>query len=97
MLDEKIDIPASDISKKDDIIEEKEDKEKLYNTIEVSKEPQINEIIHSNMVDFENFKLKDESEVKTEKPEEKIEELKDSKKDDDSDYDDFFDDFFFEE
>ncbi len=48
----------------------------------------VSEVVHSNMVDLENFKLKDEEE-KT-KEEEKTSE---SNNQDDS-YDDFFDDFF---
>ena len=48
--------------------------------------PKTSEVVHSNMVDFENFNLKDKTENNTEIKEEPKE-----------DYDDFFDDFFDEE
>ena len=58
-------------------------------------EPSVNEVVHSNMVDFENFKPKEETK------EEVVEEENDTTASDDSkpneDYDDFFDDFFFDE
>ena len=51
--------------------------------------PKVSEVIHSNMVDLENFKLKDENIMN------KTEETKQSdSQPDDSSYDDFFDDFF---
>ena len=62
-----------------------------------NSEPKIDKVVHSNMIDFENFKIKDNKieEVKTEQKEEpKSEEKKEEK---DIDYDDFFDDFFFDE
>ena len=58
-------------------------------------EPSVNEVVHSNMVDFENFKPKEEEKK------EPVEEPKETKTDNDStfieNYDDFFDDFFFDE
>ena len=65
-------------------------------------EPRIEEVIHSNMVNLENFELKDKKEPDTktiqkdEKISNNIEETKHNQKEMD-DYDDFFDDFFFEE
>lgn len=69
--------------------------------------PKIEEIVHSNMIDLENFKLKepvqtiDGNSLKEEVKEEK-ESFEDKKQEDksltnDNDLDDFFDDFFFEE
>lgn len=69
--------------------------EKLFDTRNISTDPNVNEIIHSNMVDFENFKIKDDKEKMDN--ENKEEPKNNVKKDNDSDYDDFFDDFFFEE
>ena len=48
--------------------------------------PKTSEVVHSNMVDLENFKLKENEETKSE--------VKDETKEE---YDDFFDDFFDEE
>ena len=64
-------------------------------------EPKIDEVVHSDMVNFEDFSMKQEPQVE-EKSEEVIEEPKEEKNDDDgqaaaTDYDDFFDDFFFDE
>lgn len=71
------------------------EEEKLFDTRNISTDPNVNEIIHSNMVDFENFKIKDEKEkIDNENKEEPKNNVK---KDNESDYDDFFDDFFFEE
>ena len=79
------------------------DEEKLFDTRKISKNPNIDEVIHSNMVDFNNFKVKEEKKEdseanivnnKKETTEEKITNDKDKSN---SDYDDFFDDFFFEE
>ena len=52
---------------------------------ESSSAPKVSEIVHSNMVNLENFKLKEE---------EKQEESKPVVKENNDDYDDFFDDFF---
>ena len=52
--------------------------------------PKVDEVVHSNMVNFENFSMKDEPKQEEKKEEEKEEKL-------DVDYDDFFDDFFFDE
>ena len=71
------------------------EEEKLFDTRNISTDPNVNEIIHSNMVDFENFKIKDDKEKMDN--ENKEEPKNNVKKDNDSDYDDFFDDFFFEE
>ena len=76
-------------------IKSNSEEEKLFDTRNISTDPNVNEIIHSNMVDFENFKIKDDKE-KTDN-ENKEEPKNNVKKDNDSDYDDFFDDFFFEE
>ena len=51
--------------------------------------PKVSEVVHSNMVDLENFKLKDEN-LMSKKEENQTEPV--SK--DDAAYDDFFDDFF---
>ena len=86
-----IDKPASEPEPTKNNSEE----EKLFDTRNISTDPNVNEIIHSNMVDFENFKIKDEKEkIDNENKEEPKNNVK---KDNESDYDDFFDDFFFEE
>ena len=74
--------------------EEKE--EKIENN---NSKPKIEEVVHSNMVDFENFKIKDEiSKDESIKPDvSKDNTVKKDSSSSDSDYDDFFDDFFFEE
>ena len=62
--------------------------------------PNINEVVHSNMVNLENFKLKEsKEEEKKEEPkkEQKIIPESISKVPEEDDMDDFFDDFFFEE
>ena len=46
--------------------------------------PKVSEIVHSNMVNLENFKLKEEED----------EPIEETKPEDNDDYDDFFDDFF---
>ena len=64
-----------------------------------TEEPNIEKVVHSNMVDFENFKMKDETPVvkeETKEPEEQIETIEEDNTKD-TDYDDFFDDFFFDE
>ena len=78
--------------------------EKLFNTRNISENPKIDEVLHSNMVDFNNFKVKEDKkeeqkkEVKTENNNQEVkqEQQKDNNKTS-SEYDDFFDDFFFEE
>ena len=51
--------------------------------------PKVSEIVHSNMVDLENFKLKNDNVMsKTEQP------VTQTPTPDDNSYDDFFDDFF---
>ena len=86
-------VPASEPETKIEIKEEK-----IEN---VSSEPKIQEVVHSNMVDFENFKVKEEkTENMTTEPSVSISETKKEEKKVeilDSEYDDFFDDFFFEE
>ena len=86
-----IDKPASE----PEPIKSNGEAEKLFDTRNISTDPNVNEIIHSNMVDFENFKIKDDKEKMDN--ENKEDEKNNVKKDNDSDYDDFFDDFFFEE
>ena len=72
--------------------------EKIEN---VSNEPRIEKVVHSNMVDFENFKVKEEKIENT--PTEPSVSVSETISEEntteviDSDYDDFFDDFFFEE
>ena len=86
-------------------IEMKQDEEKLFNTRNLSNDPKVDEVIHSNMVDFSNFKIKDDNienlndEKKSENENTKIEqnETSNNKSTSSSDYDDYFDDFFFEE
>ena len=83
----------------------KQDEEKLFNTRNLSSDPKVDEVIHSNMVDFSNFKIKDDNienlndEKKSENENTKIEqnETSNNKSTSSSDYDDYFDDFFFEE
>ena len=86
-----IDKPASE----PEPVKSNSEEEKLFDTRNISTDPNVNEIIHSNMVDFENFKIKDDKEKMDN--ENKEEQKNNVKKDNDSDYDDFFDDFFFEE
>ena len=43
-------------------IKSNSEEEKLFDTRNISTDPNVNEIIHSNMVDFENFKIKDDKE-----------------------------------
>lgn len=98
-----IDKPLNEVSNKE---EKKEELPFVAENINSSdNNPKIEEIVHSNMVDLENFKLKEP--IKTKK-EDKGEDStqKDSfvnkKQEDkilssDNDLDDFFDDFFFEE
>ena len=91
-----------DDEKQDEMIKDLE--EKLFNTRNISENPKIDEVLHSNMVDFNNFKVKEDKkeeqkkEVKTENNNQEVkqEQQKDNNKTS-SEYDDFFDDFFFEE
>ena len=77
--------------------------EKLFDTRKISKDPNIDEVIHSNMVDFNNFKVKEENnnfkeEQNNEDNKQEIKQPEEKNKTtNNSDYDDFFDDFFFEE
>ena len=81
------------------------DEEKLFDTRKISKDPNIDEVIHSNMVDFNNFKVKEEknedskeeTNIENNKKETTEEKITNDKDKSNSDYDDFFDDFFFEE
>ena len=65
-----------------------------------NKEPNIEKVVHSNMVDLHTFELKDD-EKKNEENKNSDVVVNENKKDqilsDKDDYDDFFDDFFFEE
>ena len=64
----------------------------------ISNDPKIKEVVHSNMVDFESFEIKDKEEESNSNNNTKEEEkTEDSSEDTSSDYDDFFDDFFFDE
>lgn len=107
-----LDSVVNQIDKPLDMISNKEEKnEELPFTAEninvPSNNSKVEEIVHSNMVDLENFELKepiktnDENVKKNEIKEEK-ESFIDKKQEnkvlsDDNDLDDFFDDFFFEE
>ena len=53
-----IDKPASE----PEPVKSNSEEEKLFDTRNISTDPNVNEIIHSNMVDFENFKIKDDKE-----------------------------------
>ena len=64
------------------------------NTELSSQAPKIEKVVHSNMVNFENFSMKNET-PKVQEPKKEEEEKHDDTSD--SDYDDFFDDFFFDE
>lgn len=55
----------------------------------IDNSPKVTEVVHSNMVDLENFKLKDDNVMKKQEPQETKQISKE-----DSSYDDFFDDFF---
>ena len=74
-------------------IEEPQKEEKVIETRPVNTpegSPKVDEVVHSNMVNFENFSMKEEPKQEEKKEEEEKEKL-------DVDYDDFFDDFFFDE
>ena len=85
--------------------EENEIKENIVDDNNSSEEPKIDEVIHSNMVDFNNFKLKDNVEDNSDYNETQPSVLNDKDNVDQNDdsnneneeYDDFFDDFFFDE
>ena len=84
------------------VIETKEEPKEIETRVinEGNKdEPSINEVVHSNMVDFEKFVVKEEpKEEKVVKEEqEDINQIDDTEEELSSDYDDFFDDFFFDE
>ena len=76
-------IISSTISRDNELIENKE--VPISNTVA----PKVTEVVHSNMVDLENFKLKDDNVMKKQETHETQTIDKD-----DSSYDDFFDDFF---
>ena len=106
-----IDLPSEIIEEKKEEIKPLDDVEPFNFENFVKEEPQvkkertdgapnINEVVHSNMVNLENFKLKEtKEEEKKEEPkkEEKIIPESISNAPADDDMDDFFDDFFFEE
>lgn len=74
---------------------------KIEETKEVPKEPKIDEVIHSNMVNFENFKVKENNDsvdnaISTNENKKETERPKNDNVTS-TEYDDFFDDFFFEE
>ena len=83
------------------VVAEQKEEEKGIPPVETNEtstntgEPRVDKVVHSNMIDFENFKVKDN---KIQEAELKEEPKKEEKKEEDiSDYDDFFDDFFFDE
>ncbi|MBQ9024210.1 MAG: type IV secretory system conjugative DNA transfer family protein [Bacilli bacterium] len=85
-------------------IEEEKQEEQAIKTRPVNTpdgSPKVDEIVHSNMVNFENFSMKQDPKVveeKTQLPDEDIDIIDDkNEKIDNKDYDDFFDDFFFDE
>ena len=80
------------VEKEPEIIETKTEEPRIE-TIPVASTvenaPKVSEVVHSNMVDLENFKLKDENVMnKTEQP------TQPQTTSNDNSYDDFFDDFF---
>jgi type IV secretion system protein VirD4 len=86
------------------IIEPDESKNSIEDTMDFTRvEPRIEEVVHSNMVNLENFELKNKENQMVKKEEPKKEEVKQQTekkqeiKNEVDDYDDFFDDFFFEE
>ena len=85
--EEKATLPI-EVSEESALNNEPNDKDELKLNDIPNDKLKVSEVVHSNMVDLENFKLRDEEE-KT-KEEEKTSE---SNNQDDS-YDDFFDDFF---
>lgn len=75
-------------------IEEEKEEETIFETKPISTpegSPKVDEIVHSNMVNFENFSMKQEPKEENQEKAIKKEEEKDI------DYDDFFDDFFFDD
>ena len=81
------------------VVEQKPEIETRSVSVKTDEQPKIDEVVHSDMVNFEDFSIKEEPKV--EEPEKK-EEKEEEKNDDESttsatDYDDFFDDFFFDE
>ena len=60
-----------------------------------SEKPKIEQVVHSNMVNFENFSMKEEK--ANQEPKHEIQEEKKDIPEKNEDYDDFFDDFFFDE
>ncbi len=90
--EKKNNIEETEVSKDSEI------KDVTYEEKPSSDEPKIEEVVHSNMVDFENFEIKDKPEEKSNTKETSVNNKKDDESSEDSsDYDDFFDDFFFEE
>lgn len=106
-----LDSVVNQIDKPLDVVSNKEEmKEELPFTAEninaSNSNPKIEEIVHSNMVDLENFKLKEPTKTNDEnivkdKEQEKEPFVNKKQEDkiltDDNELDDFFDDFFFEE
>ena len=76
------------------VVETIEDKEEQPIVTNSNPEPRIDEVVHSNMVNFENFAIKEEPKVE---PKEEEKEEKTKQTDNNNDYDEFFDDFFFDE
>lgn len=85
--EEKTTLPI-DASEESNENNEQNDKDELKLNDVSNDKLKVSEVVHSNMVDLENFKLRKEEE----KPEEE-EKTSESNNQDDS-YDDFFDDFF---
>ena len=85
--EEKTTLPI-EVSEESNENNEPNDKDELKLNDISNDKLKVSEVVHSNMVDLENFKLKDEEE----KPKEE-EKTSESNNQDDS-YDDFFDDFF---
>ena len=98
-----IDAKIAELEKEEPEVKVSNNEEKLFDTRKISKDPNIDEVVHSNMVDFNNFKVKEENNNFKEEQnnEDNKQEIKQPEEKDkatnNSDYDDFFDDFFFEE
>lgn len=91
-------LPVNEVQSNSEITSEIKEEKVEQKT---NSEPKIEEVIHSNMVDFENFRIKNEpiENKPTNSDVSESQNINDNLKTapSDSDYDDFFDDFFFEE
>ena len=78
-------------------VENVEEKPDVAEVVTQNETPRIDEVVHSNMVNFENFSMKDNPKEEEEKS--TNEEIKEevNKEENNEEYDDYFDDFFFDE